>query len=237
MAIFVESQINITPSYQVLEHGDGYEFSVPAFNFQAIASRLIKRWKQDQSTLEFVLDAERHDLVLKDWLTGTSQQIQIREDLLIKELDSLSIDAISALTAQLTQADVTSWLPRSAVIVRLAQVSQEQAMYDLLWRIRADYNSRTELDRLASVGDAFSLQQLMNATVNPTLKPYAISLLARSHPLQPKVKQFLIARMELSEDATLVARELAKQGHQSWLEELVSSNQQVKAHQINSVLR
>jgi hypothetical protein len=115
-------------------------------------------------------------------------------------------------------------------------VSQNEAMYDLLWRMRADYNSQTELTRLAEVGDAFSLQQLMSSTVNPTLKPYAIELLTRSNPLTSDVKQFLIAKMALSEEATLVARELAKQGHQSWLEELVSNNRQVKARQIEKFL-
>lgn len=133
MALFVESQVRLTPTYQMLERGDGYEFSVPAFNYPAIASRLIKRWKQDQSTLDFVLQAERKELNLQQWLTGTSQQIQTRESLLIRELDSLSPSALKALTTQLTQANVTSWLPSTVVVVRMAQVSQDKAMYDLLW--------------------------------------------------------------------------------------------------------
>ncbi|EID7699604.1 TPA: hypothetical protein ACQYCZ_004450 [Vibrio parahaemolyticus] len=237
MALFVESQVRLTPTYQMLVRGDGYEFSVPAFNYPAIASRLIKRWKQDQSTLDFVLQAERKELNLQQWLTGTSQQIQTRESLLIRELDSLSPSALKALTTQLTQANVTSWLPSTAVVVRMAQVSQDKAMYDLLWRMRADYNSQQELKRLADTGDAFSLQQLMNATINPSLKPLAIRLLTKSNPLSPEVKQFLIAKMALSEEATLVARQLAQQGHQTWLEELISSNRQVKARQIEQVLK
>ncbi|WMO22767.1 hypothetical protein NI374_15390 [Vibrio parahaemolyticus] len=237
MALFVESQVRLTPTYQMLERGDGYEFSVPAFNYPAIASRLIKRWKQDQSTLDFVLQAERKELNLQQWLTGTSQQIQTRESLLIRELDSLSPSALKALTTQLTQANVTSWLPSTAVVVRMAQVSQDKAMYDLLWRMRADYNSQQELKRLADTGDAFSLQRLMNATINPSLKPHAIRLLTKSNPLSPEVKQFLIAKMALSEEATLVARQLAQQGHQTWLEELISSNRQVKARQIEQVLK
>ncbi|EIZ0690016.1 hypothetical protein MNO16_004456 [Vibrio parahaemolyticus] len=237
MALFVESQVRLTPTYQMLERGDGYEFSVPAFNYPAIASRLMKRWKQDQSTLDFVLQAERKELNLQQWLTGTSQQIQTRESLLIRELDSLSPSALKALTTQLTQANVTSWLPSTAVVVRMAQVSQDKAMYDLLWRMRADYNSQQELKRLADTGDAFSLQQLMNAAINPSLKPHAIRLLTKSNPLSPEVKQFLIAKMALSEEATLVARQLAQQGHQTWLEELISSNRQVKARQIEQVLK
>lgn len=237
MAIFVESQTRITPTYQVLERGDGYEFTVPAFNFPAVASRLIKRWKQDQNTLAFVLQAERKELDLSQWLSsGTSQQIQAREALLIRELDSLSPSALEALTVQFTHTDVTSWLPSTAVVARLAQVSQDKAMYDLLWRMRADYNSYAELERLAKVGNDFSLQQLMNSTVNPTLKPHAIGLLTKANPLSPDVKQFLIAKMALSDDATLVARELAQQGHKDWLKELVSGNYQVKARQIEQVL-
>jgi hypothetical protein len=237
MAIFVESQTRITPTYQVLERGDGYEFTVPAFNFPAVASRLIKRWKQDQNTLEFVLKAERKELDLSQWLSaGSSQQTQAREALLIRELDSLSPNALDALTVQLTQTDVTSWLPSTAVVARLAQVSQDKDMYDLLWRMRADYNSYAELERLAKVGNAFSLQQLMNSTVNPTLKPHAIGLLTKANPLSPEVKQFLIAKMALSDEATFVARELAQQGHIDWLKELVSGNYQVKARLIEQVL-
>ncbi len=237
MALFVESQSRITPTYQVLERGDGYEFSVPAFNFPAVASRLIKRWKQGQSTLDFVLRAERKELDLSDWLSGTtSQQIQAREALLIRELDSLSPSALNALTVQLTEIDVTSWLPSTAVIARLAQVSQDEAVYDLLWRMRADYNSYAELKRLAKIGDSFSLKQLMNSTVNPTLKADAISLLTKANPLSPDVKQFLVGKMALSEEAALVARELAQQGHTDWLKELVAGNYQVNARQIEQVL-
>ncbi len=77
----------------------------------------------------------------------------------------------------------------------------------------------------------------MNSTVNPSLKPEAISLLTKSNPLSPQVKQFLVSKMALSEEATMVARELAQQGHQTWLEELVSNNHQVKTRQIEQVLK
>lgn len=237
MAIFVESQTRITPTYQVLERGNGYELTVPAFNFPAVASRLIKRRKQSLSSLDFVMKAEREELDLSQWLSGgTSQQTQAREALLIRELDSLSPGALEALTVQLTQTDVTSWLPSTKVVARLAQVSQDKQMYDLLWRMRADYNSHAELERLAKAGDQFSLQQLMNSTVNPTLKPHAINLLTKTNPLSPDVKQFLITKMALSEEATIVARELAQQGHKDWLKELVAGNYQVKVRQIEQVL-
>lgn len=229
MAMFVESQTRIAPTYKVLERGEGYEFSVPAFNFPLVANRLIKRWKQDQNTLDFVLQAELQQLDLSQWLSGgTSQQARAREALLLRELDGLSPSALTALTAQLTQTHVTSWLPSTAVVARLAQVSEDEAMYDLLWRMRADYNSHAELERLAKSGNAFSLQQLMNSTVNPTLERHAIGLLTKTNPLSPDVKQFLIAQKALSNEATFVTGAFTLQGYQDWLKKVVSGTLSIK---------
>ncbi|MGD8112351.1 hypothetical protein [Vibrio sp. TRT 17S01] len=236
MAIFVEQQKAMVPTYKILERGDGYEFTVPAFNYPAIASRLLKRWKQDQSTLEFVLEAERKELNLKDWLRGSESLVQTREALLIREMDSLSPEAVSFLVEQLTEKAVTSWLPSSAVVVRLAQVSEDANMYKLLWLMRADYNSEHELARLARVADTFSLQQVMLAASNPSLKAQAIQALSRVEPMPENVKAFLVSRMTLSEEAPLVAEALAQQGYRSWLEELIAQNPNVKHRAILGVL-
>lgn len=236
MAIFVEEQKRKVPTYQLLERSDGYEFSVPAFNYPAVANRLIKRWKQDQSTLDFVLQAERRELNLKTWLSGSEYQKKTREALLIRELDSLSPDAITALTDQLTEELVTSWLPSTQVMVRLAQVSENHKVYKLLWLMRTDEAIRGELVRLATVADEFSLQQIMLATHNPSLKEQALRNLTRIKPMSHEVKTFLISRMALKEDASFVARELANQGYASWLEELVVQNKSVKGRAILQVL-
>ncbi|UUM30694.1 hypothetical protein [Vibrio japonicus] len=236
MALFVERQTSMVPTYQILERGDGYEFSVPAFNYPSIANRLIKRWKQDQSTLDFVLKAEREELKLKEWLSGSEYQVQTRETLLIRELDSLSPNAINALTSQLTQEAVTSWLPSSAVMVRLAQVSEDSQVYKLLWLMRADFNSQKELSRLGSIADDFSIEQLKIATQNPRLKEKALQALASIKPLNNDIREFLISKMAIKEDAEIVANELARQGYQSWLEELVTSNKKVRSSAITHAL-
>ncbi len=236
MALFVEHQTSMVPTYQILERGDGYEFSVPAFNYPAIANRLINRWKQDQSTLDFVLKAERKELNLKEWLSGSEYQVQTREKLLIRELDSLSPNAIDALASQLTQEAVTSWLPSSAVMVRLAQVSEDPRVYKLLWLMRADFNSQKELSRLATIADDFSIAQLKIATQNPSLKEKALQALASIKPLNNDIREFLISKMAIKEDAEIVANELARQGYQSWLEELVTSNKKVRSSAITHAL-
>ena len=236
MALFVEQQKSMVPTYQVLERGDGYEFSVPAFNYPAIAHRLLKQWQQDQSTLAFVLEAERGELILKEWLSGSEYQVQTREALLVRELDSLSPEAVQNLTEQLTKASVTSWLPSSQVMVRLAQVSEDADVYKLLWLMKADFNSQSELVRLAKVADEFSLNQVIQASHNPSLKEQAIKELTKVRPMSTQVKDFLITRMALSDDATFIAGELAQQGYTSWLEELANSNQRVNSRAIMNVL-
>ncbi|MCG9749217.1 hypothetical protein L1D54_01865 [Vibrio brasiliensis] len=236
MALFVEQQKSMVPTYQLLERGDGYEFTVPAFNYPAIANRLLKQWQQDQSTLAFVLDAERGELNLKQWLQGSEYQVQTREALLIRELDSLSPEAVVGLSEQLTKAAVVSWLPSSAVMVRLAQVSEDPEVYKLLWLMKADFNSEAELVRLAKVGNEFSLNQVIQASHNPSLKEAAITELTKVRPMSPEVKEFLISRMAISEDARFIAGELARQGYSSWLEELASTNQKVNSRAILSVL-
>ena len=236
MAIFIESQSQLVPTYQILERGDGYEFTVPAFNFPVIANRLLQHWKKDQNILAFVIKAEQKELVLQEWLSGSEHQIKAREALLIRELDGLSAEAVDALATQLTQGLVISWLPSTSVVVRLAQVSRDADVYKMLWRMKADSDSQYELQRLANDGDSFSVEQLMNATQNPSLKRQAIEKLTQLHPLPENVKVFLISRMGLAEEASMVAQELVNQGHQSWLHELVSSNRQVKVTSIQKVL-
>lgn len=236
MALFVEQQKALVPTYQVLERGDGYEFSVPAFNYPAIASRLLKQWRQDQSTLDFVLQAERGELDLKEWLSGSDYQVQTREALLVRELDSLSPEAVGNLTQQLTNSAVVSWLPSSNVMVRLAQVSEDADVYKLVWLMRADFNSQQELMRLAAVADEFSIQQIMQAAQNPSLKEHALKELTRIKPMRQDVKTFLVERMELKDDASFVAQELARQGYSNWLEELASHNQKVRSGAILSAL-
>ncbi|MDA0120505.1 hypothetical protein [Vibrio sp. T11.5] len=236
MALFVEKQKAMVPTYQVLERGDGYEFSIPAFNYPAIASRLLKQWQQDQSTLEFVLSAERGELELKQWLSGSDYQIQAREALLVRELDSLSPEAVQNLVLQLTGTAVTSWLPSSQVMVRLAQVSENPDVYKLLWLMRADFQSQSELSRLATVGDEFSVNQIMLAAHNPSLKEQAIKELTRIKPMKDKVKAFLIDRMAVRGEASMVATELANQGYSSWLKELANHNQTVRSGAILNVL-
>ena len=231
---FVQRQNGLLPVYQITVKGDGYEFSSPAFNYTAVGSRLMKRWKQDQKVVDFVLKAELHELKLKAWLSGPDKLTH--EKLLIKELDHLSIPAIQSLVDQLITVKVTSWLPSSAVMVRIAQVSHSPEVYKLLWLMRADGDIEGELDRLSKRNDHFAIKQMMLAAQNPRLKDEAIKDLARLNPMNDDVKAFLVNRLSDDDEVFKGAKTLVEQGHRSWLQELLSSNRQVKASVISQVL-
>ena len=236
MAIFVEQQRALPTTYNVVEDGDGYEVSSPAFNYPAIAHRLLKSWKRDQQTMAFVMAAERKELVLSEWLSGPSHQVKAREQLLIRELDSLSPEAVNTLTQQLTQQGITSWIPSSEVLVRLAQVSESDALYKILWRKKVDRHSSAELKRLASLSSPFATEQVIQAASNPGLNQQALNLLTRMDPLPQNVKSYLISQMAIPEEASRVAQQLVNQGHETWLKELLNDNQQVRSNSIRQVL-
>ena len=231
---FVQLQNRILPVYQITEKGDGYEFSVPAFNYSSIGLRLLKHWKRDQRAVDFVLKAEMKDLNLKQWLSGPNRISH--EKLLIEDLDKLSVAAIQGLVDQLTSVKVTSWLPSSAVMVRLAQISHNQDIYKLLWLMRSDSAIEAELERLSSRKDPFAISQLMLAAQNPRLKDQAIRALAQVDPMSDEVKQFLVDRLSDDNDVVSVARTLVEHGRQNWLQELLNSNKHVKATAIMQAL-
>lgn len=231
---FVQKQNSQSPTYQLMEYGHDYEFSVPAFNYPTIGFRLMKRWDQDQKTVDFILHSELHELDLKTWLSGPKKSDH--EQLLLRELDNLSRPAIDFLTKQLTTTNVTSWLPSSRVMVKLARITQDPQVYKLLWLMRSDHVIEGELSRLATHRDAFAISQLMLAARNPKLTSQAIDELVSIHPMDKDVETFLVQRLSNSEDASLTAKALVTYGHRHWLEEIMNSNRHVKTRLIMQTL-
>ncbi|PAR64613.1 hypothetical protein, partial [Vibrio metoecus] len=156
LAVFIAAQKSHTPNYLIAERGDGYEFSVPAFDYAAVAHRLLKQARQQQDMLMFVLQAENGELNLREWLSGSSAQAEARQRLLLAELNRLSPQAIERLIAQITTEQVTSWLPASSVMVQLARHSQNPALYQKLWLMKANDELRREITRLAEQADFFA---------------------------------------------------------------------------------
>ncbi|MEF2508422.1 hypothetical protein V4D06_10755 [Vibrio mimicus] len=228
LAAFIASQKSQTPNYLIAERGDGYEFSVPAFDYAAIAHRLLKQAQQQQEILMFVLQAENGELILRQWLSGSAAQVESRQRLLLAELDRLSPQAIKQLASQITAEQVTSWLPATTVMVQLARHSQNSDLYQRLWLMKANDELRQEIARLGEQADVFAQRQLMLAVANPSLKQEALQALVGIRPMSIEVEQFLIEKLGQSENASQVASVLAQSGYQGWLRELVSSNQAVK---------
>ncbi|EHS7464890.1 hypothetical protein KWB77_002497 [Vibrio cholerae] len=237
LAVFIAAQKSQTPNYLIAERGDGYEFSVPAFDYAAIAHRLLKQAQQQQDIVMFVLQAENGELNLREWLSGSSAQlVDVRQRLLLTELHSLSPQAMERLIAQITTEQVTSWLPSATVMVQFARRSQSHALYQRLWLMKANDEIRQEVARLGAQADGFAKQQLMLAVENPSLKQEALQALIEIRPMSMEVEQFLIEKLGQSENASQVASMLAQSGYQGWLHELVSSNRAVKQQAILAVL-
>ncbi|TQP31786.1 hypothetical protein FLL93_14600 [Vibrio cholerae] len=236
LAVFIAAQKSQTPNYLIAERGDGYEFSVPAFDYAAIAHRLLKQAQQQQDIVMFVLQAENGELNLREWLSGSLAQSEARQRLLLTELHRLSPQAMERLIGQITTEQVTSWLPSATVMVQLARHSQSHALYQRLWLMKANDDIRQEVARLAAQADAFAKQQLMLAVENPSLKQEALQALIEIRPMSMEVEQFLIEKLGQSENASQVASMLAQSGYQGWLHELVSSNRAVKQQAILAVL-
>ncbi|HGS4604831.1 TPA: hypothetical protein ACMDTS_002425 [Vibrio cholerae] len=236
LAVFIAAQKSQTPNYLIAERGDGYEFSVPAFDYAAIAHRLLKQAQQQQDIVMFVLQAENGELNLREWLSGSLAQSEARQRLLLTELHRLSPQAMERLIGQITTEQVTSWLPSATVMVQLAQRSQSHALYQRLWLMKANDDIRQEVARLGAQADGFAKQQLMLAVENPSLKQEALQALIEIRPMSMEVEQFLIEKLGQSENASQVASMLAQSGYQGWLHELVSSNRAVKQQAILAVL-
>ncbi|ENM3878755.1 hypothetical protein DLR69_15765 [Vibrio paracholerae] len=236
LAVFIAAQKSQTSNYLIAERGDGYEFSVPAFDYAAIAHRLLKQAQQQQDIVMFVLQAENGELNLREWLPSSLAQSEARQRLLLTELHRLSPQAMERLIGQITTEQVTSWLPSATVMVQLARHSQSHALYQRLWLMKANDDIRQEVARLAAQADAFAKQQLMLAVENPSLKQEALQALVEIRPMSMEVEQFLIEKLGQSENASQVASMLAQSGYQGWLQELVSSNHAVKQQAILAVL-
>ncbi|HGF7371134.1 TPA: hypothetical protein AB5E75_002290 [Vibrio cholerae] len=236
LAVFIAAQKSQTPNYLIAERGDGYEFSAPAFDYAAIAHRLLKQAQQQQDIVMFVLQAENGELNLREWLSGSLAQSEARQRLLLTELHRLSPQAMERLIGQITTEQVASWLPSATVMVQLARHSQSHALYQRLWLMKANDDIRQEVARLGAQADGFAKQQLMLAVENPSLKQEALQALVEIRPMSMEVEQFLIEKLGQSENAFQVASMLAQSGYQGWLHELVSSNRAVKQQAILAVL-
>lgn len=224
LAIFIQSHQTRQPLYQYSESGEGYSVTLPAFNASLVANRLINHWKLDQTTLDFIIEAENNQLQLANWLQGDDYQVKQKEALFVTEADSLSPQALQFLSNQLV-GNSLNWLPTTPIVIKLAQLTKDERLYNLLWKMKGDDHSLKEIQRLAQQADPFSLQQVMNATHNPAIKPIALKQLTSIKPMPESVQTFLIERLNHSGDGLLVAQTLSESEHYDWLVSLLESGQ------------
>ncbi|MCW8329493.1 hypothetical protein MD588_11825 [Photobacterium sp. SDRW27] len=224
-ADWLQAQAERKPSFTVVEQGDGYQVTKAAFHYGAQARGLVIEWQHILLAQEMVAQAESGSLVLSTWLTGDLRTQTTRRDIFLQQLPALSDQAVEQLITQFTSDSKLMWLPDNGIIAHLAAASGDAQMYHLLWRRRTDQYSLAELNRLAAQAPApDAVEQLMAATINPSLKPQAYKALITLKPLPVNARAFLAEKLDEVEDGQLVASELAQQGYIDWLEQLASAS-------------
>ncbi|CAM3857902.1 hypothetical protein VA7868_01951 [Vibrio aerogenes CECT 7868] len=229
---FVRAQQSIKPAWYLSERKDGYTFTVPAFDFPAVSGRLLRTWKHQQNTVSMLQRIRQHNFELRSWLSGDEDLVRLHESLLIQELERLTDDEILYLTHPLVSEPVTSWLPSTRLMSALARRSKNAGVYKLLWLMKPDGFTISELNYLSVQQDAFAVGQIIKAANNPGLKLLAIKQLTRLKPMPDNVKHFLIRQMSRSDTAEVTARSLVKEGYGYWLQQLIQDNKTIKRHLI-----
>jgi len=224
-ATWLQAQAERKPAFTVVEQGDGYLVTQSAFHYGAQARGLVMQWQQMLLAQDMVRQAEAGDLVLSTWLTGDLRTQKTRRDIFLKHLPQLSEQAVAKLILQFTSDTKLMWLPDNGVIARLAATSGDEQMYHLLWRRRTDQYSLAELNRLAAQAPVPNVvEQLIAATINPSLKPLAYKALITLKPLPLTAREFLREKLDEVDDGQMVAYELAQHGYVQWLEQLASDS-------------
>lgn len=231
MAIFIKLQQQRPSIYTVSDSGDDYTASLSVFNSSLIANRLISNWKQDQTTIDFIIAVESQNLDLFHWLKGSSLILEEHETLLVNEADSLSPRALEYLVNQLVGEPLIQWVPSTTVVVKLAQLTQDQRLYSLLWKMKSNKATEGEVKRLVSVGDDFSVKQLIEAAQNPALKNMVIEGLVLIQPMAETTKNFLVSKLNNADDGPIVTQALSSSAYRSWFIDLVE-NGRIKNAQV-----
>lgn len=224
LAVFLDQQKKVAPTLTYVEKGEGFQFSAPAYAYQIVAQRMLDEWRLNEKVMHFYIGVETEELELRSWLSGDATVVAQRERLLIESVHSLSSDGLQFLIDQITGPRITAWLPSSNVMVALASVSKDQDLYALLWKMKADGNINSELDRLGHQDSDFAHHQLMVASDNPSLSQRSLHLLSRYATTSPEVEDFLVGKMRNQQQAKIISDSLNFYGHSNWLQQLVQDN-------------
>ncbi|MGF1758030.1 hypothetical protein L4D76_08810 [Photobacterium sagamiensis] len=224
-ADWLQAQADRKPAFTVVEQGDGYLVTQSAFHYGAQSRGLVLHWQQILLAQKMVQQAEAGSLILSKWLTGDIHTQKQRRNIFLEQLPILSSDAVAKLVAQFSSDSLLMWLPDNAIIASLAALSGDQPLYHLLWRRRTDQYSLAELNRLADLAPSpQAVEQLMAATINPSLKQQAYRALAVQKPMSPQTREFLVDKLNEVDDGHVVATQLAQQGYASWLKQIAASS-------------
>ncbi|WP_434357792.1 hypothetical protein NF212_00240 [Parasalinivibrio latis] len=227
----------IQPAFSVRFMGDGYWITAPAFDFANRARIVLNRWQYTKLRKEIDILVQYDELKLSSWLKYTTPDYKMRREVVLGALPDLSKAQLDNLVAQCLKDKALLWLPDNAVMARLAVLTRDEALYDLLWRRRADSYSLAALNDLATYSrERWALEQMMKSTVNPSLRTNAYQLMASIKPLPVPVQTFLASRINDKKHGLQVAEIVADHGNAGWLASILDSGSPVQRKHVNRVL-
>ncbi|GAD81400.1 hypothetical protein [Vibrio ezurae] len=230
LAVFVDSQRKLPSSLTLVEQGDGFRFSSPAFAYQQLAQRLMDDWDLNEQEMDFYIAVESGQLNLRAWLAENPELRVSRERLLIENVMKLSDEGMHFLANQVTTPNVVSWLPSADVMVAIAAASQNSDLYNILWKMKTNSAVRRELERLGVDGSEFSIQQLIVASSNPSLNKRSLQLLAKYAPTSQPAETFLVSKMTNRHDAEVISSSIQEYGYSSWFNQWVIEHPELFNH-------
>lgn len=224
-ADWLQTQTERKPAFSIIEQGDGYMVTQSAFRYGAKARGLVLRWQQTLLAQAMTAQAEQGQLVLSQWLAGDLFTQVARRDIFLSQLPALSDQAVAQLADQFISDRKLMWQPDNAVLAALAAASANDEVYHLLWRRRSDQYSLAELNRLTrQAPQPAAIEQLMAATINPSLKRQAYRALISLNPLPTAIRDFLENKLDEVDDGQVVASELARNSYRDWLTQLAATS-------------
>ncbi len=234
---WLKQQLAIRPTYMMVEQGGSYVVRTFAFDYPRTASRILRKIEKQQQQSKFILKAEKHKLVLSEWLVGEPHEIRSRCSVVLSELNNLTPEALDVIASQVINQSSLVWLPTTEVMSKLARTSQREDIYQILWKMRADRHVIDEVDRLTEMtATPFVIKQLISATNNPLLKQKALAGLARNYASSQDAQQFLLAKLNDHVDGKAVAIHLLNYSDISQLEKLSTRVNNTGKRNIQSAL-
>lgn len=225
------------PQFLLQTQQDGYWVTMPAFHYSSEARKVLNTWQYRSLMKQLDTLITYRQLTLSDWLVFSAKDYGLRRDALLAVLEKRSSADLTHLATQYLNDKTLIWSPDNAVLAKLASLTGNSELYGRLWRRGTDSYSLEALQNLRErENNSLAVAQMMAATGNPSLRDTAYRQLASLKPLPPDVQDFLAEKIAEKQQGMMIARLVAKEGHDQWLSSLLGNADRVSRRHVEQAL-